>query len=80
MPINPFTAGVYVATMMATVTVLREKVRHDQAVTTCSSCSAYATGSHVMQRLGLHCASHRLSWTCCRVFAFGGDYNVDEHC
>ena len=30
MPINPFTAGVYVATMMATVTVLREKVRHDQ--------------------------------------------------
>ena len=27
MPINPFTAGVYVATMMATVTVLREKVR-----------------------------------------------------
>ena len=26
-PLNPFTAGVYIATMMATVQVLREKVR-----------------------------------------------------
>lgn len=26
-PLNPFTAGVYVATMMATVEVLREKVQ-----------------------------------------------------
>ena len=25
-PLNPFTAGVYIATMMATVQVLREKV------------------------------------------------------
>ena len=25
-PLNPFTAGVYIATMMATVIVLREKV------------------------------------------------------
>lgn len=27
-PLNPFTAGVYIATMMATVEVLREKVTH----------------------------------------------------
>lgn len=27
-PLNPFTAGVYIATMMATVQVLREKVGH----------------------------------------------------
>lgn len=27
-PLNPFTAGVYIATMMATVEVLREKVGH----------------------------------------------------
>lgn len=26
-PLNPFTAGVYVATMMATVYVLKQKVR-----------------------------------------------------
>lgn len=29
-PLNPFTAGVYIATMMATVQVLREKVGYSQ--------------------------------------------------
>lgn len=31
-PLNPFTAGVYIATMMATVQVLREKVGYQKVL------------------------------------------------
>ena len=39
-PLNPFTAGVYIATMMATVQVLREKVGHSDMSLTPDKCTA----------------------------------------
>ena len=47
-PLNPFTAGVYVATMMATVYVLKQKVR---------SLSQLLGGGQVLASRLLQCAS-----------------------
>jgi ketol-acid reductoisomerase len=41
-PLNPFTAGVYVATMMATVYVLKQKVHRFGPVLSCSVLSRVA--------------------------------------
>lgn len=50
-PLNPFTAGVYIATMMATVEVLREKV----GLLTCPAPAVHQSSSAYMVAVAQSC-------------------------